>query len=213
MLTKKYIDQMQRYVVDEKGCWLFTGGKSPDGYGKLKILGKTVRAHRAYYEFYVGKIPDGLLVCHSCDVPICVNPEHLWVGTQLDNERDKTEKGRRPLSPALLHPETLLRGDKHPSKRTAFKERMSGDNNHMKQEKYRALYRGKIPANAKLTKEQALAIFLDTREAATIAADYGLHKNSVHRIKRGERWVATGAIPQELLIATNTKRRNRKYDT
>lgn len=69
------------------GCWLWP---VKSGYGVFK--GK--RAHRLSYEAFVGPIPDGLFVCHKCDVPACCNPDHLFVGTALDNSRDMVAKGR-----------------------------------------------------------------------------------------------------------------------
>lgn len=76
------------------GCWLWTGATSRRGYGSVTINGRSVATHRASYEAYHGPIPDGLHVLHSCDTPACVNPEHLRVGTRLDNMRDRAERGR-----------------------------------------------------------------------------------------------------------------------
>lgn len=76
------------------GCFLWIGRLSYDGYGKFRANGKTLRAHRVAWELYRGVIPPGLLVCHKCDVPSCVNPNHLWLGTDLDNSRDMMTKGR-----------------------------------------------------------------------------------------------------------------------
>lgn len=87
--------QLNQYRRTRSGCWLWTGGVASDGYGKLKRRQKTLRAHRVFYEEYVGKIPAGLLVCHDCDTPLCVNPKHLFLGTHLENEQDKDRKGRR----------------------------------------------------------------------------------------------------------------------
>lgn len=64
------------------------------GYGVLQYKGKVVRTHRISYELNIGPIPDGLFVCHHCDNRICINPNHLFIGTQLDNIRDMIAKGR-----------------------------------------------------------------------------------------------------------------------
>jgi hypothetical protein len=82
-------------VVFSRGCWVWAGGVGRDGYGKLKVNGKTVRAHRVAYELANGDIPEGMLVCHSCDTPLCVRPDHLFVGRPSDNSRDMVEKGRQ----------------------------------------------------------------------------------------------------------------------
>ncbi|WP_368880711.1 HNH endonuclease signature motif containing protein [Shewanella algae] len=64
------------------------------GYGKIKAFGKTMLYHRLSFELFVGSIPDGMLVCHKCDNPKCVNPEHLFLGSQQENMDDKIKKGR-----------------------------------------------------------------------------------------------------------------------
>lgn len=80
------------------GCWLWTAAQYPTGmgYGTFLFQGRTTPAHRASWEIYRGKIPDGICVLHKCDTPLCVNPDHLWLGTKLDNSRDAVSKGRRP---------------------------------------------------------------------------------------------------------------------
>jgi len=83
---------------DPSGCWLWTGGKTRNGYGlwsdRRTGTRKTWIAHRLSWILANGPIPDGLHVCHTCDVPSCLNPAHLWLGTPLDNARDKMTKGR-----------------------------------------------------------------------------------------------------------------------
>jgi len=78
------------------GCWIWTGAPCTKGkYGHLNIGGKYKRAHRIAYELFIGPIPKKLHVLHNCDTPLCVNPDHLFVGTQYENLADMTNKGRR----------------------------------------------------------------------------------------------------------------------
>jgi hypothetical protein len=86
-------------VQKTESCWLWMGRLQPDGYGVLDIGHRMTRAHRFSYELHKGPIPDGLCVCHNCpggDNRRCVNPDHLWLGTVGDNNRDQTVRGRRP---------------------------------------------------------------------------------------------------------------------
>lgn len=76
------------------GCWLWTGGLSGKRYGSLGYYGKSERAHRASYKEFVGPIPEGLHVMHTCDNTICINPKHLVLGTHTENMQDKIKKGR-----------------------------------------------------------------------------------------------------------------------
>ena len=90
-------------VNEDTGCREWKGSAYSEGYGKIKVGGKTNRAHKISYEQYVGPVPRGLLVCHTCDNPSCVNPEHLFLGTHQDNRADMLRKGRQ----------SCPRGEKH----------------------------------------------------------------------------------------------------
>ena len=76
------------------GCWEWQSAKDGFGYGAFRFSGKTVKAHRFSWEFYIGDIPNGLCVLHRCDNPGCVNPDHLFLGTRTDNAKDRDKKGR-----------------------------------------------------------------------------------------------------------------------
>lgn len=84
--------------ITESGCWIWTGAtRNKMGHGALRLggrKGKTIWAHRASYELHTGEVPEGMCVCHRCDVPSCVNPDHLFLGTRKDNIADMVNKDR-----------------------------------------------------------------------------------------------------------------------
>lgn len=93
----KHMSYEQRFfekVNKTSSCWLWTGALTGNGYGSFRFNGKTCSAHRFSYIHFNGEIPEGMIICHKCDTPSCVNPEHLQIGTHLDNNRDCIAKGR-----------------------------------------------------------------------------------------------------------------------
>ncbi len=83
-----------RFVEKTETCWLWTGDTWSDGYGRFWLNNHNTRAHRVSYEWAHGAFPKELLVCHHCDQPLCVRPDHLFLGTTTDNIRDASRKGR-----------------------------------------------------------------------------------------------------------------------
>jgi hypothetical protein len=89
--------------VSESGCWLWLLRWDRDGYGKVAPSWPAERAHRAMWIMAYGSIPEGMCVCHHCDVPACVNPEHLFLGTNKDNQQDSSRKQRRSKPKSVEH--------------------------------------------------------------------------------------------------------------
>lgn len=113
----------KQYIVDRvfettTKCWVWKLYCTPFGYGTLSYDGKKVLAHRHSYEVFNGEIPDGIKVLHKCDNPSCVNPEHLFLGTQKDNIDDMVSKSRNV--PQTEQPK--MRGEDHPHSKLTKKE-------------------------------------------------------------------------------------------
>jgi DNA-binding CsgD family transcriptional regulator len=90
----------------ENGCWELNANRNDYGYGLIWLNGRTVRAHREAFKLWVGPLSDKEVVCHRCDNPPCINPDHLFKGTRLDNNRDTSSKRHFPLG--SLHHATKL---------------------------------------------------------------------------------------------------------
>ncbi|WIY54104.1 HNH endonuclease [Devosia sp. YIM 151766] len=152
-----------KVVFRGDGCWEWTGAKNAQGYGYLAFRGKTWKAHRVSYTIFCGEIPDGLMVCHHCDNPCCVNPRHLFLGHATVNMKDMVRKGRGKSS--ITSEQSHFKAGRPP--------------------------RGEEAGGHKLTEALASEI-LHAASAGVLTSDlaakYSLDRSTIQRLLRGETW-------------------------
>lgn len=116
-MPSKVLKRFWRKVNKQESCWLWTGTSLSKGYGLVRNeCGKNQGSHRFSWRIHFGEIPDGLSVLHKCDNPLCVNPDHLFLGTQQENLRDMVNKNRQASGDdngARKRIELMPRGVKH----------------------------------------------------------------------------------------------------
>lgn len=162
------------------GCQLWTGGVDGSGYGQFAVKRVGVKAHRYAYELAYGPIPDGMMVLHKCPgggTRRCVNPQHLKLGTHIENMQDMVQHGRQATGDdtgSRLYPERLAHGKKNGAWTRPERRR-----------------RGESSGMAKLT-EQAVRDIRQRKTQGdtlvTIAADYGVSFSTIARIVRRQTW-------------------------
>lgn len=107
--TERFWPKVQKTAT----CWYWVAHRAPNGYGRILHDDKVQDAHRVAYQLLVGPIPEGMWVLHKCDVKPCVNPDHLYLGTVVENTRDAVERGRVPRNTLRLEPERASHGTSH----------------------------------------------------------------------------------------------------
>mgnify|MGYP001571269346 CR=1 FL=1 len=160
------------------GCQYWTRGLLDTGYGSVRYHGRNFGAHRLAFMLYWGvSLPSWLCVLHTCDNRPCCNPDHLWIGTKADNNRDAKEKGRMATGGkhgSYTHPENRPRGEKHGLRRDPTRAA-----------------RGERVGSAKLREAQVKEIrarLAHGEKQRPLAREYGVRLWTIQRINRGLTW-------------------------
>lgn len=131
-----HLGRFEKFYLPEPntGCWLWFGSDDGHGrYGRFSMLGRQIKAHRASWMIFRGPLADHLCVLHECDIPWCVNPDHLFLGTQLENAQDRERKDRGNHARGERHfsrtkPWALARGDSNGSRTMPERLKRGEDN-------------------------------------------------------------------------------------
>ena len=174
-------------------CWVWTACKDGAGYGRFRWRGLN-RAHRASWVIHNGSLcADRPHVLHYCDNPSCVNPAHLWVGTNDDNVADRQRKGRGNCGRGDRHgsftrPERVPRGDRHG--RHTKPERTARGERHNSQTRPETVPRGERHGNAKLTTEYVREIRLRAASEShrQLGRSLGVSHTTIRNILCGKAW-------------------------
>lgn len=170
---------------DKNGCWVWQKSLSKKGYGNLYFNRKTLKAHRESYRLFNGEFDNKLHVLHKCDNPSCVNPEHLFLGTNLDNVEDRVKKGRSANKlngnhKAYVKPESVPKGEKH--------WRTNNPNNPKSYEL--PTKQGELHHNAKLTEKEVIEIMnlKGGKSQREIALLYNVSQTLIMKIHQNKYW-------------------------
>lgn len=164
-IERAFWSKVDRSRLGPGGCWEWTASRFERGYGQFKHPSST-RAHRVSYELSYGPVPDGLKVLHRCDNPPCVNPAHLYTGTNSDNMTDRSRRGRL---------DGLARGQRHGSH--TMPERRARGSRH-----------GRSVLSESQVRDIRARFAAGKTSQSSIAREYNVHPQTVCDIIRRKHW-------------------------
>ena len=180
-------------IDDADVCWLWCGHRHPLPrlpYGTFRWnRRRNIVAHRAAWIISYGDVPFGLKVLHSCDNPSCVNPNHLFLGTLLDNARDRDSKGRGARgdqSGLRKHPERRAWGDRNGSRR--YPEKRPRGLNHWTHIRPATVLRGAAVGTSRLTESDIVVIRESLESSYALAARFAVSAVTIQMIRKRRTW-------------------------
>lgn len=195
-MSEKWKDPYDRFVTKlsylPNGCIEWTANVNKKGYGRFYDGQKMVLAHRWSYGFFYGPLDESMLVCHCCDNPRCVNPDHLFLGTHADNVLDKVAKGRQARSKMLSERmrKVASRGGNHYSRRCP--EKLARGDGHGSRIHPDSVHRGDGHYLSKLTQENVETARLEYQSGGTsyrkLAVKYGVSHATIYSAIKGKTW-------------------------
>ena len=190
--TKTASKRFWSRIKKTKGCWVWTGKRDKNGYGRLWVKDGNIRAHRFSWTLHFGPVPEGLCVLHDCDNPSCVRPSHLFTGTNVENTKDRSTKGRNACGDrngARLHPEKLARGDRNGSR--LYPERLMRGDKHWSRLYPEKRVTGERHRSAKLTSDNILQIrarYTNGESQTSLAKEFRVSQTAIGHIVNRKTW-------------------------
>lgn len=199
---QKGIDYLEKRIqrVTESGCWIWEKCVDREGYGRSTFNCKKTRMNRLAWMSYKGPIPDGLCVLHRCDVRECVNPDHLFLGTIDDNNKDMHRKKRNnqckgeDQGGSILTEEQVIfafndpRSSYEVGRLLGVSYSTIGDIRRGRNWKHLNLLTTKKDRRLKLTEDQIQEIRESSGPSRSIGKKYGVGKNTILNIRKGKSW-------------------------
>jgi len=182
-LVEAFRKRVQYYINKETDCWEIISHKpGPYGYVQLTIKGFLYQAHRLSFLSHYGYIEEDKQICHKCDNPICVNPDHLFLGTQDDNMSDMMKKGRN-----VVTRKQKLTDEDRDDIRNSSESALKLSEKYPVTARYIRHLQNKNGRKLIMTKEQVFKILESSKSSCQLSKETGISSSYIRRLRAGER--------------------------